>query len=143
MNQKERMLNGLPYKAWLDGLEADREACKAMIYEFNLLKPEERKRIPEILKKLFGKTGENIWIEPPFHCDYGWNIEVGENFLTAETLDKIVLALNTNYEELFAVGHLKSNEELLKEIKTYINFLSKDSQKLETVYKFLKSLTID
>ncbi len=80
MNQKERMLNGLPYKAWLDGLEADREACKAMIYEFNLLKPEERKRIPEILKKLFGKTGENIWIEPPFHCDYGWNIEVGENF---------------------------------------------------------------
>ncbi len=70
-------------------------------------------------------------------------IEVGENFLTAETLDKIVLALNTNYEELFAVGHLKSNEELLKEIKTYINFLSKDSQKLETVYKFLKSLTID
>ncbi len=70
-------------------------------------------------------------------------IEVGENFLTAETLDKIVFELNTNYEELFAVGHLKSNEELLKEIKTYIDLLSEDSQKLEIVYKFLKSLIID
>ena len=28
MNQKERMLNGLPYKAWLDGLEEEREICK-------------------------------------------------------------------------------------------------------------------
>ncbi len=70
-------------------------------------------------------------------------IEVGENFLTAETLDKIVIALNTNYEELFALGHLKSTEELLKEIKNYIHILSSDNQKIETVYKFLKSLIID
>ncbi len=80
MNHKERMLNGLPYKSWLDGLDTERNACKAIIYEFNLLKPNEQGKIPEILKKLFGKTGNNIWIEPPFHCDYGWNIEVGENF---------------------------------------------------------------
>lgn len=33
-----------------------------------------------MLKQILGKTGENIWIETPFHCDYGWNIEVGENF---------------------------------------------------------------
>ena len=80
MNQKERMLSGLPYKAWLDGLTEEREACKALIYEFNHLKPEERPRIPELLKKLFGRTGKSIWIEPPFYCDYGWNIEAGENF---------------------------------------------------------------
>ena len=80
MNHKERMLNGLPYKSWLDDLDTERNACKAIIYEFNLLKPNEQGKIPEILKKLFGKTGNNIWIEPPFHCDYGWNIEVGENF---------------------------------------------------------------
>lgn len=80
MDQKERMLKGLPYKAWLDGLDTEREVCKAVLYEFNQLRPEERSKIPEILKKLFGKTGKSIWIEPPFHCDYGWNIEVGENF---------------------------------------------------------------
>ena len=27
MNQRERMLSGLPYKAWLDGLEEDRQMC--------------------------------------------------------------------------------------------------------------------
>ena len=70
-------------------------------------------------------------------------IEIGENFLTAETLDKIVLALNTNYEELFSVEHLKSHEELLTEIKRFIDIISLDNQKTETVYKFLKSLIID
>ena len=33
MNQRERMLSGLPYKAWLDGLEEDRQACKQKIYD--------------------------------------------------------------------------------------------------------------
>ena len=99
MDQKERMLRGLPYKAWLDGLEEEREACKAAVYELNQLRPEERDRIPEILKKLFGRTGENVWIEPPFHCDYGWNIEVGENFfanygLTVLDVGKVTIGDN-------------------------------------------------
>ena len=80
MNQKDRMLSGLPYKAWLDGLSEERELCKQKIFELNMLSPKERNRIPEIVKALFGRTGEHVWIEPPFHCDYGWNIEVGENF---------------------------------------------------------------
>ena len=81
MDQRERMLSGLPYKAWLDGLTEEREACKAVIYELNQLRPEEqRERMPALVKKLFGKTGNTVWVEPPFHCDYGWNIEVGENF---------------------------------------------------------------
>ena len=33
-----------------------------------------------LLKELFGKNGEAVFVEPPFHCDYGYNIEVGENF---------------------------------------------------------------
>lgn len=77
MNQRERMLAGLPYKAWLDGLTEERTACRQKIYDFNMLPPKERKKIPEMLKDIIGKTGENIWIEAPFQCDYGWNIEVG------------------------------------------------------------------
>jgi acetyltransferase-like isoleucine patch superfamily enzyme len=38
---------------------------------------EERK---SIIKKLFGISGKNFWIEPHFFCDYGYNIEIGENF---------------------------------------------------------------
>ena len=68
MDQKERMLRGLPYKAWLDGLEEERELCKQKIYRLNLLPPEERDLIPELLADLFGKTGEktikNIMTEP-------------------------------------------------------------------------------
>ena len=80
MNQKERMLAGLPYKAWLDGLNQERTLCKKKIHELNLLSPDHREQIPALLKELLGKTGKNIMIEPPFHCDYGWNIYVGENF---------------------------------------------------------------
>ena len=81
MNQRERMLNGLPYKGWLDGLEEDRQACKQKIYDFNQLPPSrQNKEAPQMIKALFGKTGDRIWVEAPFHCDYGWNIEVGENF---------------------------------------------------------------
>ena len=81
MNQRERMLSGLPYKAWLDGLEEDRQACKQKIYDFNQLPPSRQsKEAPQMIKNIFGKTGEHVWVEAPFHCDYGWNIEVGENF---------------------------------------------------------------
>lgn len=113
MHQKERMLAGLPYKAWLDGLKEEREACKKKIYSLNLLKPEERAKIPELLKDLFGKTGNDVWIEPPFHCDYGWNIEVGENFfanynLTILDVGKVVIGDNAQIApnvSIYTAGH--------------------------------------
>ena len=44
MNQKERMLANLPYKAWLDGLSEERLENKKRIYEYNNLPPEEYER---------------------------------------------------------------------------------------------------
>ncbi|OOM73654.1 galactoside O-acetyltransferase [Clostridium puniceum] len=80
MNQKERMLAGLPYKAWLDGLSEERIENKLKIYEYNLLRPDKVNKMDELIKDILGKTGDNIFIEQPFHCDYGKNIEVGNNF---------------------------------------------------------------
>ena len=113
MNQKERMLAGLPYKAWLDGLEEERELCKQKVYEFNLLPPKERGRIPALLKELLGKTGDSLWVEPPFHCDYGWNIEVGENFfanynLTILDVGKVTIGKNVMIApnvSIYTAGH--------------------------------------
>ncbi len=113
MNQKERMLAGLPYRGWLDGLEEEREACKRLVYELNTLPPDRWPEIPAILKRLLGKTGEKVWIEPPFHCDYGWNIEVGDNFYANYNLvildvckvaigDNVFIAPNV---ALYAAGH--------------------------------------
>ena len=51
-------------------------------------------------------------------------IEIGENFVTAETLDKIIKALNTTSEELFATDHLKDSDILIQEIQDYIKLIS-------------------
>lgn len=80
MNQKERMLKELPYKAWMDGLEEERMLCREKLYDYNHLHPREHQKLPEMMRELLGKTGETVNIVPPFHCDYGYNIEVGENF---------------------------------------------------------------
>lgn len=80
MNQKERMIAGLPYKAWLDGLVEERLECRKKVYEFNSCTPMEQEKQKRILKELLGKTGKNYFIEAPFRCDYGYNIEVGEEF---------------------------------------------------------------
>lgn len=65
-------------------------------------------------------------------------IETGENFLTAETLDKIIEALNTTPEELFRVSHLKESKEIMDEIVKEIQTLKNDRDKLENIYKYIK-----
>ncbi len=80
MNQKERMLSGLPYKAWLDGLSQERLACQEKLGRFNALPPQAREEAAALLKELFGKTRESVHVVPPLYCDYGTNIQVGENF---------------------------------------------------------------
>lgn len=67
-------------------------------------------------------------------------IERGENFVTSETIDKLLKTLNTTSEELFALNHLKEPEELLLEINKNLSKLSQNPQKLELVYQITKSL---
>lgn len=67
-------------------------------------------------------------------------IEIGENFVTAETLDKIIKALNTTSEELFSTNHLKEKDELVNEIMQNIKNLSNNPTKLDVLYNVTKSL---
>lgn len=80
MNHKERMLANLPYKAWLDGLSEERLKNKKKIFRYNNLEPGNPEEKDRLIKDILGKTGEYINIEPPFYCDYGYNIEIGESF---------------------------------------------------------------
>ena len=66
-------------------------------------------------------------------------IEIGENFLTAETLDKILNVLNITADELFEVEHLKPVSELTKEILNEIKAV-KDEEKIKTLYKVVKAI---
>lgn len=67
-------------------------------------------------------------------------IESGENFVTAETLDNLIKALNTTTEELFATNHLRSSADLLNEILSDINIISSNPAKLDILYSVVKSL---
>lgn len=79
-SEKEKMLNGELYYAADPELLNERLNARKLTRLFNqTLESEENKRA-EILKKLFGSTGKNLYIEPVFRCDYGYNIHVGENF---------------------------------------------------------------
>lgn len=65
-------------------------------------------------------------------------IEIGENFVTAETLDRIIKALNTTSEELFATNHIKLPEELLAGIYKNLNLINNNQRKLELIYKIVE-----
>jgi galactoside O-acetyltransferase len=113
MNQKERMLAGLPYKAWSDGLNEERLENKIRIHEFNLLHPSDSKKQDKVIRSILGKTGQNIHIESPFHCDYGSNIEVGDWFFAnynCVILDvgKVVIGNNVMFApnvSIYTAGH--------------------------------------
>ena len=80
-SEKEKCGMGILYDANNDAeLIAERQACKDLCYEYNRLLPSETKSREEIIVRMFGKTGRSFLIEQPFFCDYGYNIEIGENF---------------------------------------------------------------
>ena len=113
MNQKERMLAGLPYKAWLDGLSEERLENKKKIFKYNNLEPGDEEAKDILIKEILGKTGKIINIESPFHCDYGYNIEVGENFfanynLTILDVGKVKIGDNAQIApnvSIYTAGH--------------------------------------
>ncbi|QAT49585.1 sugar O-acetyltransferase [Caproiciproducens sp. NJN-50] len=80
MTEKEKMLSGRLYIAQDEELARMNQNAKRLIRLFNQTNEEESGKRIVYLKELFGLTGENIWIEPTFHCDYGCHIFVGENF---------------------------------------------------------------
>ena len=65
-------------------------------------------------------------------------IENGENFLTADTLEKIIDVLNVSSADLFAFDHINPQEEVVNEIISDIQNL-KDREKIETIYKLIKA----
>lgn len=74
MNEKEKMLAGELYRADDPQLSAERRRAKLLCYRFN-------QSVAEIdtatLKELLGRDTD-AWLEPPFYCDYGYNLTLGE-----------------------------------------------------------------
>jgi acetyltransferase-like isoleucine patch superfamily enzyme len=113
MNQKERMLSGLPYKAWLDGLAEERLQNKLRLHDFNRCRPDDKETLHTLIRAILGKVGTSITIETPFYCDYGKNIEIGDNFFanyncTILDVAKVIIGNNVQFAPnvaLYTAGH--------------------------------------
>ncbi len=68
------------------------------------------------------------------------SIELGENFVTAETLDKLLNALEITSEDLFATNKFKDSAELIRRINENIVLIGNNSEKLEIIYNLTNSL---
>ena len=64
------------------------------------------------------------------------NIERGKRFVSAETLEKIIKALNIEEKDLFDFGHIKSRDEMISEIQTLLN--KADDKELVHYYRLIK-----
>ena len=62
------------------------EKAKALCFHYNQLSPNEKDAQRVILNKLLGKMGKEVIVTPPFWCDYGYNISVGDYFYSNHNL---------------------------------------------------------
>lgn len=75
------MLAGLTYDANYDKeLIAERTRAKELCYDYNHLRPSDAEGQQNLIRQLLGRTKDAFTITAPFWCDYGYNIEIGENF---------------------------------------------------------------
>lgn len=72
------MLGGELYDATDPQLSSERRHARLLMKQLNDSRDDEVALRHSLLQKLIGKAGEGLWIEPPFYCDYGSNITVGD-----------------------------------------------------------------
>lgn len=113
MTEKEKMLSGKPYKSFGEELLGEHKYAQEMLFEFNSLPPSQSEKRNDIITQLFKKVSNKFYIEPPFRCDYGYNISIGQKFyanFNCTILDcaKVTIGDNVLFApnvSLFTVGH--------------------------------------
>jgi maltose O-acetyltransferase len=76
--EREKMLAGELYDPMDAGLVEARARARDLCQALNVSGEREDERRRSILRELFGAGGDSVWMQPPFFCDYGSNIELGE-----------------------------------------------------------------
>ena len=76
--EKEKMLAGELYDPFDAELVQARERVRDLCQDLNASRERDQEVRRRILVRLFGSGGESVWMQPPFYCDYGSNILLGE-----------------------------------------------------------------
>lgn len=77
-SEKEKMLGGEPYDPLDPQLCAERRRARILFKAFNDTPDDQQEERSRIIRELIPDSGEGLWIEPPFFCDYGANITIGD-----------------------------------------------------------------
>ncbi|GAF39311.1 maltose O-acetyltransferase [Agrilactobacillus composti DSM 18527 = JCM 14202] len=78
---KEKMLAGQDYQILDPELAADETRARRLCKQLNDLDDNDNAQKDHVIRQLFGTVGKNPYLQPDFHCDFGYNIHVGDNFL--------------------------------------------------------------
>jgi maltose O-acetyltransferase len=76
--EKEKMLAGELYDALDAQLSEERLKARLLIKELNDSREDQTTERARILKELIPNAGDGLWLQPPFYCDYGYNMKLGE-----------------------------------------------------------------
>jgi maltose O-acetyltransferase len=76
--ERDKMLAGELYDPFDAELVAGRERARDLCQTLNATREAQQEERRSILNQLFSKGGDTVWMQPPFFCDYGSNIELGE-----------------------------------------------------------------
>ncbi len=68
-------------------------------------------------------------------------IEIGESFISAQTIENILAYTGMTFEDFFISSHLRPTEDLLNDIYNYLNKIKDDRDKIENIYKVIKALS--
>ena len=82
-SEKDKMLAGELYWASDPELVSERRRCRTLLQAFNT-EPDEEHRLG-VLGELLGRIGAGSFIQPPFACDYGYNLSIGDNCSSTST----------------------------------------------------------
>ena len=74
--EKDKMLAGELYRADSPELIADNASLSAWMERYNATTATPEQRLP-LMREIFRHVGKDVNIRPPFHCDYGYNISLG------------------------------------------------------------------
>jgi maltose O-acetyltransferase len=77
-SQKQKMIAGELYDPLDTELSTDRVSTRLLLKQLNDSREDQSELRNELLNKLISSLGENVWIQPPFYCDYGYNIKLGD-----------------------------------------------------------------
>lgn len=80
MKNKERMFTGDLYLPNDAAITEEQNTCLELLYTFNQTRPSEQEKRNQLLKQMFAEIGENCYIEPPFHANFGGkHVHFGKN----------------------------------------------------------------